>query len=107
MLGGSQTFAESVKVKIGKFAQGKELIIIDDYDAPPEASEHSSICSEYYSFVPAYIRLDNSKIQPVCWQPSRGDGMGFVVPLGEEIDFYEDGIKFRSAILDLDKKKIR
>ena len=107
MLGSNQAFAENVKVKIGKFDEGKELIINNDDNTPIGAFDHGSVCSEYYSFTPAYIRINYSKVQPVCWQPARGDGLGFVIPLGEEIDFYEDGIKFRNATLDLDKKKIR
>lgn len=106
MLGGSQAFAESVNVKIGKFAEDKELIIFDDFDSTYKA-DHRKSCNELGVSVPAYIRIKGVKIQPVCWYPARGDGMGFLVPLGEDIDFYEDGIKFSDAVLDLDEKKIR
>lgn len=105
-LGSTQAFAESVKVKIGKFAEGKELIIFDDF-ANTYKANHSNSCDEPGVSVPAYIKINNSKIQPVCWHPARTDGVGFVVPIGEEIDFNEKNIKFRNAILDLDKNKIR
>lgn len=107
LLGSSHASAENAKVKIGKFSEGKELIIFDDFENTVKAN-HSDICNfDTASYVPAYIRINSNKIQPVCWQPARGDGMGFVVPLGEQIDFYEKNIKFKNATLDLDRKKIR
>lgn len=107
LLGSSHASAANAKVKIGKFSEGKELIIFDNFENAVKA-EHSDICNfDTASYVPAYIRINGNKIQPVCWQPARGDGIGFVVPLGEEIDFNERDIKFKNATLDLDRKKIR
>ncbi|MDE4455273.1 hypothetical protein [Psychrobacter sp. DAB_AL62B] len=113
ILGSSQAFAENVKVQIGTISKGKELIFFDHSAVTVEdatyltnKTEHSIVCSDDF-YVPAYIRVNGNKIQPVCWIPARGDGMGHIVPLGEGLDFYEEGIKFRSATLDLDKKKIR
>lgn len=106
ILGGSQAFAESVKVQIGKFSKDKELIILSEDDI--NKTSHSGYCSNTSDYsIPAYIRINNIKIQPVCWYPARMDGVGVVVPIGEDIDFNERNIKFRDATLDLDKKKIR
>lgn len=111
MLGSSQALAKSVKVKIGKISEGKELIIFDysgrgiDEEYDELYLEHTHNCGD--DFVPVYMRINGNKIQPVCWIPARLDGIGYVLPLGEGIDFNERGIKFRNATLDLDKKKIR
>lgn len=111
MLGSSQAFAKIVKIKIGKISEGKELIIFgysdtavgEEYEEP--YLEHRHVCGDNFS--PVYMRINGNKIQPACWIPARLDGIGYVLPLGEGIDFNERGIKFRNATLDLDKKKIR
>ena len=44
LLGSSHASAANAKVKIGKFSEGKELIIFDDFENTVEA-KHSNICN--------------------------------------------------------------
>ena len=125
MLGSSLAFAKNIKVSIGKLDEGKELIV------PHETVEHEVYCNGYSQAVPVYIRTNTHKIQLACAKYGTLDS--YVVPIGideELIESYLDGdvivvksyaipieqegitfitkhIKYREAILDVDKKKIR
>lgn len=99
ILGGSQAFAKNIKVQIGKIAEGKEIIIPIDR----ETVEHAYECDEYQQAV--YIRTNGSKIQPAC--ANYGSLDSTVTPIDEGITFITNHIKYKDAILDVDKKKIR
>ena len=58
LLGSSHASAENAKVKIGKFSEGKELIIFDDFENTVKA-KHSDICNfNTASYVPACLYKD-------------------------------------------------
>lgn len=105
ILGSTQAFAENVKVKIGKIDKNTELIIFSDFDNT-EKAEHSPYCNfDDTREVPAYIRLNGSKIQPVCWAP--GKSTSVLTPIGESIHFLSEAVEFKEVVFDIDKKKIR
>jgi len=99
MLGSSQAFAKNIKVNIGKIADGRE-IIIPDYE---ESLEHEYDCNESAQAV--FIRSNGGKIQPACVNYGSLDST--VIPLGKGITFITNEIKYKDAILDVDRKKIR
>lgn len=104
-LGGTQAFADNVNVHIGKINKSTELIIFSDFE-DTKTTEHSPYCNfDDTNEVPAYIRLNGSKIQPVCWAP--GKSTSVVTPIGESIHFSEINMKFKDAVFDTEKKKIR
>lgn len=98
-LGSTQVFAKNINVSIGKIAEGKE-IIIPDYE---EKVEHESECEDYQQAV--FIRTNSSKIQPAC--VNYGSLDSYVVPIDEGITFISGNVKYKDAVLDVDKNKIR
>lgn len=99
MLGGSQAFSKNIEVQIGKIAEGKE-IIIPNYG---ETLDHEYECRDSHQAV--YIRTNGNKIQPAC--ANYGNLDSGVTPIEEPITFFNGSIKYKDAILDVDKKKIR
>ena len=99
MLGGSQAFAKNIEVRIGKIDEGKE-IIIPSYG---ETVEHEYECDQTQQAV--YIRTGSNKIQPACVNYGSLDST--VTPLSEGITFITQEVKYKDAVLDVDKKKIR
>lgn len=100
MLGSNQAFSKNMKVRIGKIADNKEIIIPDYYEAAPD---HESDCGDYQQAV--FIRTNSSKIQPAC--VNYGSLDSYVVPIEEGITFISDYVKYKDAVLDVDKNKIR
>lgn len=100
MLGSNQAFSKNMKVRIGKIADNKEIIIPDHYEA---AADHEIECRDYHLAV--FIRTNSSKIQPACVNYGTLDS--YVVPIEEGITFISDQVKYKDAVLDLDKNKIR
>jgi hypothetical protein len=98
-LGSTQVFAKNINVRIGKIAEGKE-IILPSYG---ETVEHAYQCDEYQQAV--YIRTNGSKIQPACADHGRLDST--VTPIDEGITFISDKVKYKDAVLDVDTNKIR
>ena len=99
MLGGSQAFAKNIEVSIGKIAEGKE-IIIPGYG---ETLDHEYECRDSHQAV--YIRTNGNKIQPAC--ANYGNLDSGVTPIEESITFFNNSVKYKDAVLDTDKNKIR
>ena len=99
MLGGSQAFAKNIEVRIGKIDEGKE-IIIPSYG---ETVEHEYECDQTQQAV--YIRTNGNKIQPAC--ANYGNLDSGVTPIEESINFFNGSVKYKDAVLDTDKNKIR
>lgn len=100
ILGSNQAFSKNMKVRIGKISDSKEIIIPDSYE---EEVEHKSDCGDYHAAV--FIRTNSSKIQPAC--VNYGSLDSYVVPIEEGITFISGYVKYKDAVLDTDKKKIR
>lgn len=99
MLGSSQAFAKNIKVSIGKIDKNTEIIIPFD----PEDIEHKYECTDFHEAV--FIRTNGTKIQPAC--ASYGSLDSYVEPIIEGITFFSKGVKYKDAVLDVSKKKIR
>ncbi len=99
IFGSSQAIAKSIKVNIGKISDGREIIIPNN----EEYLDHEYDCNESAQAV--FIRSNGNKIQPAC--VSYGSLDSSVIPLGEGITFITDEVKYKDAVLDIDRKEIR
>lgn len=100
-LGSTQAFAKNIEVRIGKIAEGKEIIIPNNFD-DEENLDHKYFCSDTH---PVFIRTKGSKIQPACLGYGSLDSQ--VTPIGEAITFITPFVEYKDAVLDVEKKKIR
>lgn len=99
MLAGTQTFAENIKVSIGKITQSTEIIVPHF----GEIVDHEYECRHADQAVS--IRTRGGKIQPACVNYGSLDST--VRPLGEEITFITLKVDYKDIVLDLNNKKIR
>ena len=99
MLRGSQAFAKTIKVEIGRIDNNVEIIVPSD-DA---TVDHEYKCRDSDQAV--YIRTKGNKIQPACVNYGSLDST--VTPIYEGITFISDKVKYKDAVLDVDTNKIR
>lgn len=99
ILGGSQAFSKNIEVQIGKIDKNKEIIVPNF----GETVDHEYKCDNTQQAV--YIRTNATKIQPACINYGSLDST--VTPIDEGITFITNDIKYKDAILEVDKKKIR
>lgn len=110
-LSSSCALADIFNVRVGSVLDDEKIkrniILFNDYN---DAIRLENECDTDTTEVPAALLEGNNVIIPTCWEPARGDGVGYFRYTHQfslkEFTFDESKIKFRSAKYDSKLNKL-